>query len=945
MHVFRTLISGLRALLRRDRAECEMSEELEAYLDAAVNEKMRAGMSREDALRAARVEIGSMEAVKEAIRSVGWEASVKSVWQDVRYGLRQLRRNPGFTAVAIITLALGIGANTAIFSLIDTVMLRSMPVRDPSQLVLFRWEARHAPSDSNYSGFGDCTDIRTAASASGCSFSLAFFEKMQSRSNLFSGVSAFAGPLQFDLISNGPPTTGRGELVSGSYFSTLGVRAVIGRVIGPEDDTPKAPPVLVLSYAYWQRAFGGAPSAVGRTVVLNKIPFTIVGVVSATFTRLSPGKTQDFWLPIAMESRLNNRWLGKSIQSVRTWWLVVLGRLKPAISRTQAQAAASLMFRNEVLHAAGKPMFKPRDQPAVRIVPAQQGLTGRRGHFSQSLYILMFAVGIILLIACANIAGLLLARGTARQKEMAVRLAVGAGRGRIVRQLLTESVLLSIFGGLLGVLFAFWGVDALTALLWGQAVHRISFVVAPDERVLIFTISLSLVTGIIFGLAPALRSTHIDLTPALKENASTVPASASQSGRRFHLGDSLVVAQLALSVLLLAGAGLLVRTLVNLRDVNPGFDTQDLLLFAIDPTSLGYKDAQTRNLYRELQAGLATLPGVTSVSYSSHAVLVGGTHTTNVYIESHLGQPEVEVVSPGPGFLRTLRIPLLEGRSFTPSDFQQADEAAATEKAEEKTANSTSPQQSSTPRKSVGPPMPVLVNRMFVRKFFPHQNPLGKRLGNDKSNPRAWEIAGVVGDVKLTNLRYHIHPTVYVPLTGGSADFVLRSADDPASLIPTVRKLARQIASGLPISNVSTQTQNIDDLLSQERFIARVSSFFALLALLLASLGLYGLLSYEVSRRTREIGIRMALGAQKADVVRLVLVQGFKLAIAGLTLGVIGAFALTRLLSSVLYGLKAIDPLTFAGAAATLTVVALLACYIPARRAASIDPMEALRYE
>ncbi|MGH9344922.1 MAG: FtsX-like permease family protein, partial [Terriglobia bacterium] len=377
--------------------------------------------------------------------------------------------------------------------------------------------------------------------------------------------------------------------------------------------------------------------------------------------------------------------------------------------------------------------------------------------------------------------------------------------------------------------------------------------------------------------------------------------------------------------------------LVNLRNVNPGFDTQDLLLFGIDPTSLGYNDPQIQNLYRELRTRLAALPGVTSVSFSSDAMLTGGESSEGIYIEGRQGKFHVDLFSPGPGFFRTLRLPLLEGHTFTSNDFQQAEKAA------EITGNTSSSRQGT--QKPPGPPVPVLVNRMFVRKFLANQNPLGRRLGNDKSKPSAWEIVGVVGDVKITNLRQAVHPTVYIPLTGGSAYFELRVAGDPVALIPSVRKLASQVASRLPIFEVHTQTEKIDDLLAQERFVARVSGFFAVLALLLACIGLYGLLSYEVSRRTREIGIRMALGARKTDVLGLVLGRGFRLAIVGLTFGVMGAFVLTRFLSSLLYDVKPSDPLTFAAVSGVLTGVALLACYIPARRATKVDPMVALRYE
>ncbi len=871
--------------------------------------------------------------------------------QDASYGLRQLRRNPGFAAVAVITLALGIGANTAIFTLIDSVMLRAMPVRDPSQLVLFRWQARHPPQNIGTWSFGDCSGRFAGASASGCSLPLPVFEKFQSQTRLFGGVTAFAGPLQLDMSGNGAPRIVQGELVSGSYFRTLGVSPALGRLIVPSDDTPTASPVIVLSFAYWQNAFGGSKRTVGRTVELNNVPVTIAGVAAPSFTRLSPGKTQDFWLPFAASQRLNISSWGTALQrteSMTQWWVVLLGRLRPGVSRAQAQAAASVIFHNMVLHAAGKPMFKPHDDPAIALVPAQQGLSGIRGLFRTPLYVLMFAVGFILLIACANVGGLLLARGKARQKEMAVRLAVGAGRARIVRQLLTESMVLSAFGGLLGILFAYWGVHALTKLMWGRSDHSISFVVGPDWRVLLFAISATILTGILFGVAPALHGTSVDLTPALKDNTLAFQEGTSAARRWLHLGDALVVVQVGLSVVLLVGAGLLVRTLENLRDINPGFDTHNLLTFGIDPTSLGYKDSQIRNLYREMRSRLAAIPGVTSVSYSTFPVLAGSSWTEDIYIEGHSGKDTAGMVSAGPDFFHTLRLPLLEGRTFGSTDFEQALEVNRAEKAEsakKKASDLAPPGPATESQKPAVPPEPVLINRMFARTYFPHHNPVGKRMWTDKSKKHMWEVVGVVSDAKIVNLREPIRPTVYVPDTGGEAFFAMRAGEDPTALIPTVRKLMNEIDRHLPLFDVRTQTQNMNDLLGQERFISRVSSVFGVLALLLASIGLYGLLSYEVSRRTREIGIRMALGAERGTVLRLVLRQGLKLTLLGLALGAAGAMVLTRFLGSLLYGVKPSDPVTFGLISIILMAVAALACYLPSRRAALVDPMAALRCE
>ena len=884
---------------------------------------------------------------------------MRTFLQDLRFGLRMLARNPGFTAVAILTLALGIGANTAIFSLIDAVMLRTLPVQDPSQLVVLRWMAHKQPRRNSTSSFGDCERNDDPKNPSGCSLPYPFFEQIRAQKGVFSGAAAFAGPPQIVLSGNGLARLARGEMVTGDYFTTLGVKAVAGRTLSPDDDTPSAQPVVVLSYAYWQTAFAGSREALGRTVLLNSVPFTIVGVAEPGFTRLTPGKTQDLFLALSMLPRLNIEWGKRDIQSADNWWLVVVGRLQPGVSLAQAQAAATLVFRNEMLHGA-KPASKESDDPKIRLIPAQQGLTGERTFFSQPLYVLMCAVGFVLLIACANVAGLLLARAAARQKEMAVRLALGAGRGTIVRQLLTESVTLALAGGAVGVLFASWGVRILTSsAVLGSPDSPFPFAVEPDWRALAFTLSISLLTGILFGLAPALRSSRLSLTSALKENASTLPGGGIHAGRRWHLDRALVVVQVGLSMIVLVGAGLMVRTLVNLQSTNPGFDTRNVLLFGINPTLEKYTDLQIQSLYHNLQDRLGALPGVISVSYSSDALLSGGLWTSDVHIE---GQPqktteEVDMLATGPNFLKTLRIPLLEGRTFTTADFDQAAQAGATGESPQQTASPSGVLSAVKPSATISPAIPVLVNAAFAHHYFPEQMALGKLLtqgdsegtsGNSavgKPQVRRWEIVGIVGDTKYDSIRREIHPAVYVPLTGGGAYFEVRTALDPSSLVPAVRDLVMRLDSNLPLFHVRTQKQSMEGLMKQERVIARLASFFGLLALVLACVGLYGLLSYEVTRRTREIGIRISLGAERRDVTKLIIMRGMRLTAVGVCVGAAGGLALTRVLSSLLYDVRPTDWPTYLFVALLLGGVAWLASYVPAWRAARVDPMVALRYE
>jgi predicted permease len=782
------------------------------------------------------------------------------------------------------------------------------------------------------------------------------FELIRSEKDVFSGATAFAGPADLVLSGNGLARMARGEAVSGDYFTTLGVKAAVGRALGSDDDTPAALPAVVLSYDYWQTAFGGDTTAMGRTVLLNSVPFTIVGVAEPAFTRLSPGKKQDLFLSLSMLARLNVPW-SRDARDPTNWWLVIVARLKPGVSVGQAQAAATLVFRNLTLRGE-KALSKESDDPKILLLPAQQGLTGQRGFFSKPLYVLMGVVGLVLLIACANVAGLLLARAAARQKEMAVRLALGAGRRTIVRQLLTESVMLSLAGGALGVLLAFWGVRAMTAFILSNADSPFPFAVEPDWRALTFTFSMSLFTGILFGLAPALRSTRLSLTSALKENASTFPGRDVRAGRRWHLDKALVVVQVGLSMIVLVGAGLMVRTLENLHSVNPGFDTRNVLLFGINPTLEKYPDAQIQRLYHSLQDQLAALPGVLSVSYSSDALLSGSSWTSGLHVE---GQPpkateEVDMLATGPDFLKTLRIPLLEGRALAAEDFDLAERAAS----EESPPHTASPSSVATPAPSsarAATPIPVLVNAAFVRHYFANQNPLGRMISEGDSGetsgdaavgkPRTprWEIVGVVGDTELVDLRREIHPAVCLPLTGGGAHFEVRTSSNPSALIPTVRDVAKRLDSNVPLFGMRTQSESIESLVTQERVIARLASFFGLLALLLACVGLYGLLSYEVARRTREIGIRMSLGAERRDVTRLIITRGMKLTAAGVCAGAAGGLALTRLLASLLYDVKSSDLPTYVFVALLLTGVALLASYIPAWRAAKVDPMVALRYE
>jgi predicted permease len=939
------------------RADERLKEEMEEHLEQQTAENLRAGLSPAEARRQAVLKFGAVEAIKEGYRAERGMPFIETVVQDLRYALRMIARSPAFAIVAILTLALGIGANTAIFSVIDAVMMRPLPVRDPQQLVLLTWTTRTQARVSG-SSYGDCKNTDN----SDCIFSLPFSRTVRAQTNLFSGLAVFAGPLNINFSGNGPAVIAQGGYVSGDFFSTLGLKTILGRPLGPADDQPSAPAAIVLNYLFWQRAFGGDPSIVGRTVRLNNVDAVIVGIAEPGFSHITPGKSQDFVMSFSMVDRVRSEWWrdGSRINDPTVFWALIVGRLKPGVSMAQAQASLSSLFRSEVLHAS---VFTDADTPAIVLKPAREGLNGQSAEIASMLNLLMSAVGFVLFIACANVAGLILARSTRRQKELAMRQALGAGRGRIARQLLTESLVVSLAGGALGVLVAIWGVKVLVTLLESQSADSFPFAISPDWRVLGFTAAVTLATGILSGLAPTFRSARSDLTPALRESASSAPGGAVRSRWRFRLGDALVVVQVALSIVMLIGAGLLVRTLNNLRRLNPGFDTENVLLFGINPAIAGYKDLQTVHLYRDLQQRFAALPGAISVSYSEDALLSGGQSGTSVHLQGTppKSKAKTDLLPVGADFFSTMRIPLLAGRAFTPADFAQSDAthaavAAADRAAEAQTGAAKASQASSaTAAQSAQPqlaPVPVVVNQAFARKYLAGKDDVvGLRMGDpqgDKPSTRpqpGYVIVGVAEDTKYASLRREIQPTMYRPLTGNSAHYELRTSVDPMTLVPAVRKIVADADKNLPLTDIRTQREQIDQILFQERLLSRLSSFFAVLATVLACIGLYGLLSYEVARRTRELGIRMALGAQRRDLMRLVVGQGIALVLAGIAIGVGAAIGVTRLMQSLLYDVRSYDPATFAAVALLIVLVALAACFIPARRAMGVEPMVALREE
>jgi predicted permease len=811
---------------------------------------------------------------------------VSGFGRDVAYAFRQLRRQPGFTAVVVLTLALGLGANTALFSVVDAVLLRPLPVQDPARLVLFQWTSGPSPAVGYLTGewWQEPATGRLTAS----SFSYPAFEAFRDRSTTLAATFAWAELWRASLSVDGEAELAAGQLVSGGYYSGLGVPAILGRTITLEDDRDGAELVAVISHGYWQRRFGGAPDVIGRRGTLDGRPFTIVGVSPRGFSGTLPvGRLADLSVPLLAWHAPGEPYLSKP-----AWfWLQVMGRLQPRASAAQAETEMAPRLASALAGRAG-------DEPRLRLSDGSQGLTRRRQEQRQPLLVLAAVTGLVLLMACATVAGLLLARGAARQREIGVRLALGAGRHRIVQQLLAESTVLAAFGGVVGVALAFWTKDALVASLMQEGAPE----VALDGRALAFLGVTSVVTAILSGLAPALRATRVDLTRDLREG--------ERAGARLGLGRTLVVAQVALSLVLLVGAGLFLRTLRNLTGVETGLAAEGVHLFKVHAIVSG--KAESLDLSRRLLARFQALPGVRAAGVSAHQL--DTTDRTRVTIEGRGpasgGDEFANVNRVGGDFFAALGIPMRAGRAIGSQD-------------------------------DVGTPPAMVINEAFARVYFPEHDPLGRRVNGA-------EVVGMTADTRYGALRDPTPPAMFLPAfqqAQGSFCFQVRTVPSLGPLAPLLRQAVRDVAPTAALYDLTTPREQVEGSLSQERLLAGLTSFFGALTLSLASLGLYGLMAYAMGRRTREIGVRMALGARPADVLRMALGGGLRLVLAGAALGVAGALVLTRLTTSVLYGVTPSDPLTIAAATLLLGGVTLLACWFPARRAARVDPTVALRYE
>jgi predicted permease len=841
-----------------------------------------------------------------------------AIWNDLRFALRTLRKSPVFTGVAVLSLALGIGANTAIFSLLDQILLRLLPVKDPQQLVLLTIRGSEYGNNSG-----------------GNAMSYPLYRDFSADNSVVSAMFA-RFPFTMSVSVSGATERVEGELVTGTYFPVLGVRAAVGRVFTPDDDrTVGGHPVAVLSHAYWKARFGGDAAVVGKTITVNAHNLTVVGVAQPEFNGVEFGRTTQIFVPILMKAQMTPMW--DALEDRRWRWVNAFGRLKPGVTQQQAQAAIQPIYHSVLEKEVQEPVFlsaTPRDRAqflknTILVLPAAQGRSFLRQQLTKPLWVLMAITGGVLLIACANVASLLVARATSRRKEMAIRLAIGAGRARIIRQLLVESLALASIGGVLGLALAM-GIDRLLVpFLPTSNAPDLAVSTIPDPRVLLFAVTVSLLTGILFGLAPALQSTGHDLMPTLKDQVSSIVGGGGRVGFR----KALVATQVTLSLLLLVGAGLFIRSLRNLRDLGPGFATENLVVLSIDPSRSGYDSNKAKLFYRRLTEELQGIPGVRGAGLASMRILDGQNSESGITVEANGSKPRTRggpsMNSIGPGYFATLGIYVLAGRDFTVQDTEAVEHG--------------------TKRGGTAPRV-VIVNEKFAQHYF-DGNAVGHHVGfgispNTKTD---MEIVGVVKDVKYANLREDIPMQMFVPYMAEQfvADMTVyvRSTLDAEQMINAVRGKVRELDANVPVFGMRTVEQQVSTNLLVERLTASLSTVFGFLATLLAAIGLYGVMAYTVARRTREIGVRMALGAFQRDVIWLVMREVFLLVAIGITAGLAAALALTKLVQSQLYGITPHDPLTLAVAAIGLAVVASAAGYIPALRASRVDAMEALRYE
>jgi len=921
--VFSRPRSWMRAVAHRNRLEAEMEAELAHHLDHLIADMIRAGHSPEEAARRARISLGAATVHKEGMReSLGlrWWDELSA---DLRYGVRMLRKSPGFTAIAATSLALAIGANTTIFSVAKQLLYDRLAVPEAADLRLLSWTGTkdHVAVHHIHGDY----DSLPGGLVTSAVFSYPAYQQLRADSRVLGDLFAFKSTYMNATIHMQAVRV-QAEMVSGNYYSVLGVRTQLGRTIQPSDDeSPGRGPVVVISDSLWEREFARSPSVLGETIKVNGAPLTVIGVNSRDFTGAkNVQQSPDLFIPLTMQPLVQPRSDGGSwLASPEQWWVSIMGRAQPGVSDAAAQA--TLDSELSAIVRATMPVRTGDDVPKMRLRDGSRGLFEQQRFFARPMAVLMTLVGFVLLLACANVANLMLARGAKRQREMSVRLALGAGRARILRQMLIESLLLAALGGAFGLLTGYTGrniIPKLTETAWdGNSIH-IHF----DWRVFAFTASVTLLTGLLFGLAPALAATRAEVTHGLKETAQT-----TTRRRKGMSGKALVGFQIALSTLLVIGAGLFLRTLAGLNAVDVGFRTDHLLLSEIDPPQNRYPAGKDIQLHQRLERALSAVPGVDSVAPAANSYLWEDLSSTDFlpegesYDRSKRQEEDYNVV--GVRFFETLGIPIIAGRAFGDQD----------------TASS---------------PKVGVVNQSLARLRFPGQNPIGKRFainGHDSDGHGGklatdWiEIVGICGDTRYMNLREEPPPQFFIPYVQqsevGGLDYEIHTKLPPETISPLLQRVVSQVDPDLPLSYVRTQQQQIDADLQQERIFVTLTSGFGLLALALACVGIYGIMAYSVANRKSEIGIRMALGAQPGQVRGMILRESTVLAAAGIVVGVGASLMLTRLVKSMLYGIQPWDPPTMLGGVVVLVAVALAASWIPARRAARVQPMDALRHE
>lgn len=912
MRWFDQLRLRLRTLFRRARVEDELQRELQFHLDQQIVENLAAGMSPTAAREAALRRVGGVEQIQERCRDQRGLHLLETTLQDIRYSLRSLRKSPVFTAVAVLTLALGIGANIAIFSLIDSILLSSLPIRHPERLF-----------------FMDTTSVKVGMFNVSTRLLYRDLEQMEKRSTQIAGFGSSDRTARLNIAVNGRAEVGPGDFVSGTYFQLLGIQPQIGRPLLPDDNLESSGASggwsAVISDNYWHRRFAADPNILGQHITINTIPFVIVGVLPPIFSGLSLDQPADVLMPAITQLQVAGGSASAGFPKPEQSPGQIFALLKPGASIKKAVAELTVIFRSteladDSLPAPQREAMKKRD---IELYPAAQGISSLRRSFAEPLQVLMVIVALIMLIACANIAGLLLARANARQKETAIRLSLGCSRKRIARQWLTESLMLSMLGCAVGIPLAL-AVRSLIVRLGGQSASAIG--INWDYRLLGFVVLIGIITALLFGVVPALRQTRIAPNDALKTSTTT------QSSGRLPFGRILVSAQLAISLVLVAGSGLLLVTLHNLYQTQLGFNIEHLLMMTLDPRLSGYDDAHTHAIYVRLLEDLDRMPSVKSATLMNNPFLTARAHLSHATFPGYSPQPGEDLLNSwilsygvGPRFFGTFQMPLVSGRDFTDSDNEHA------------------------------PPV-VVVNEALVKHFYGDKNPIGQKieLGSifKSGQEKMAEIVGVVHNAHYFDVKDEQQMAIFTdlfqvqPSQFGSAQTVMvRGTGDPTRLLDDVRAVVHRIDPSLSLFNVTTMRAHLDNSLGQPRLLAVLSSFFGLLALLLSAIGLYGVLAYGVSKRTGEIGIRMALGADRASITRLILGDTAQVLIVGIGVGLGLAWASARLIKSMLYGLTPHDVRTFVLSALVLAIVAVLASLIPTRRAVKLDPMIALRYE